>query len=113
VKELREKIRAYDAALVATPDYDYAIPGVLSSALDWCLRSRYELLLHPPAYVMSEPQMLIPFSRRQKFDAETGDLVDERTRERLRRFLMALAAWTQRLEEPLEARLRQARERRA
>jgi len=61
---------------------------------------------------MSEPQMLIPFSR-QKFDAETGDLVDERTRERLRRFLMALAAWTQRLEEPLEARLRQARERRA
>jgi hypothetical protein len=38
--------------------------------------------------------------------------VDEGTRERLRRFLMALAEWTQRLEEPMEAHQRQARERR-
>ena len=128
--------------LIATPEYDYAIPGVLTSALDWALRSRYDptpfrhkpvgivgaspggggtirgqmvlrqILLHPPAYVMPEPQMLIPFSR-QKFDVETGNLVDEETRERLRRFLSALAAWTQRLEAPLEAHLRQTRERRA
>jgi chromate reductase, NAD(P)H dehydrogenase (quinone) len=42
VKELREKIRAYDAVLIATPEYDYAIPGVLTAALDWCLRSRYD-----------------------------------------------------------------------
>jgi len=27
VKELREKIRAYDAALVATPDYDTPSPA--------------------------------------------------------------------------------------
>ena len=40
VRELREKIRAYDAVLIATPEYDYAIPGVLTAALDWCLRSR-------------------------------------------------------------------------
>lgn len=56
-----------------------------------------QILLHPPAYVMPEPQMLIPFSR-QKFDAQTGDLVDEETRERLRRFLMALVEWTRRFE---------------
>lgn len=42
MKELREKIRAYDAVLIATPEYDYAIPGVLTAALDWCLRSRYD-----------------------------------------------------------------------
>ena len=42
VKELREKIRAYDAVLIATPEYDYAIPGVLASALEWCLRSRHD-----------------------------------------------------------------------
>ena len=42
VQELREKIRAYDAVLIATPEYDYAIPGVLTAALDWCLRSRHE-----------------------------------------------------------------------
>jgi NAD(P)H-dependent FMN reductase len=34
VKELREKIRAYDAVLIATPEYDYAIPGLLIAALD-------------------------------------------------------------------------------
>jgi len=123
VEELREKVRAYEAVLIATPEYDYAIPGVLTAALDWALRSRYDptpfrhkpvgivgaspgsvgtvrgqmvmrqILLHPPAYVMPEPQMLIPFSG-QKFDAETGDLVDEETRERLRRFLEALAEWS-------------------
>jgi hypothetical protein len=40
--------------------------------------------------------MLIRFSR-QKFDAETGDLVDEETRERLRRFLEALVEWSERV----------------
>src|SRR5215208_3482105 len=139
VKELREKIRAYDAVLIATPEYDYAIPGVLTAALDWCLRSRHDptpfrhkpvgivgvspgggtargqmvmrqILLHPPVYVMPEPQMLIPFSH-QKFDAETGDLVDEKTRQRLCRFLSALAEWTQRFEGPMEAQRRHAHER--
>ena len=51
---------------------------------------------------MPEPQMLIPFSR-QKFDLETGDLVDEETRERLRRFLSALADWTMRFDEATKA----------
>jgi chromate reductase, NAD(P)H dehydrogenase (quinone) len=32
VTKLREKIRAYDAVLIATPEYDYAIPGVLTAA---------------------------------------------------------------------------------
>jgi NAD(P)H-dependent FMN reductase len=68
-----------------------------------------QILLHAPAYVMPEPQLLIPFSR-QKFDAVTGDLVDEETRQRLRRFLSALAEWTQRFEEPM-THGRQARER--
>jgi hypothetical protein len=61
---------------------------------------------------MPEPQILIPFSR-QKFDTETGDLVDEETRERLRRFLSALAEWTQRFEEPMKTHQRQASERNA
>jgi hypothetical protein len=51
---------------------------------------------------MPEPQMLIPFSR-QKFDLQTGDLVDEETRERLRRFLSALAEWTLRFDEATKA----------
>jgi len=71
-----------------------------------------QILLHPPAYVMPEPQMLIPFSR-QKFDAGTGDLVDEETRDRLQRFLSALAEWTGRFEDPMKAHQRKAREGRA
>jgi NAD(P)H-dependent FMN reductase len=71
-----------------------------------------QILLHPPAYVMPEPQLLIPFSR-QKFDMETGDLVDEETRERVRRFLEALAEWVQRFEAPREAHQRQAHGKRA
>jgi hypothetical protein len=70
-----------------------------------------EIRLHPPAYVMPKPQMFIPFSR-QKFDAETGDLVDKETRERLRRFLSALAEWTQRFDEPMKAHQRQTPKRR-
>jgi hypothetical protein len=55
-----------------------------------------QILLHAPAYVLPEPQMLIPYAR-EKFDVETGDLTDEQTRERMRRFLDALVEWTERL----------------
>lgn len=123
VRDLKEKIRGADAVLIATPEYDYAIPGALTTALDWALRSpsplRHkpvgivgaspggagtargqmvlrQILLHAPAYVVPEPQMLIPYSR-EKFDVETGDLTDEQTRERIRRFLDALVEWTERL----------------
>jgi hypothetical protein len=61
-----------------------------------------QILLHAPAYVMPEPQMLIPFSR-QKFDANTGDLVDEETRDRLRCFLVALVEWSERVGRPAAA----------
>jgi len=123
VRDLKEKIREADAVLIATPEYDYAIPGVLTTALDWALRSpsplRHkpvglvgtspggagtargqmvlrQILLHAPAYLLPEPQMLIPYSR-EKFDVETGDLTDDQTRERIRRFLDALVEWTERL----------------
>jgi chromate reductase len=125
VKELKEKIRAADAVLIATPEYDYAIPGVLTNALDWALRSpsplRHkpvgivgaspgstgtargqmvlrQILLHAPAYTMPEPQMLIP-NARERFD-ENGDLTDEETRERMRRFLVALVKWTEQMRQP-------------
>jgi chromate reductase len=122
VRDFKEKIRQADAVLIATPEYDYAIPGVLTTALDWALRPpspfRHkpvgivgtspggvgtargqmvlrQILLHPPAYVMPDPQMLIPHAL-ERFDAQTGDLVDEQTRERMQRFLQALVEWTER-----------------
>lgn len=90
VRDPKEKIREAAAILIATPEYDYAIPGILTAALNWALHSpspmRHkpvgilgaspggagtargqmvlrQILLHAPAYVVPEPQMLIPYAR--------------------------------------------------
>jgi chromate reductase len=38
VRELREAMRAADAVLIATPEYNHSIPGQLKNALDWASR---------------------------------------------------------------------------
>jgi|tagenome__1003787_1003787.scaffolds.fasta_scaffold20319927_1 chromate reductase len=38
VRDLREQISAADALLIATPEYNYGVPGVLKNALDWASR---------------------------------------------------------------------------
>ena len=35
VKEFKSKIRDADAILIATPEYNYSVPGVLKNAIDW------------------------------------------------------------------------------
>ncbi|MGW4246612.1 NADPH-dependent FMN reductase [Nocardia sp. NPDC004722] len=35
VQELRDRITAADGLLIATPEFNYSIPGVLKNALDW------------------------------------------------------------------------------
>ena len=129
VAELKQKIQAADAVLIASPEYDYAVPGVLVTALDWALRPptplRHkpvgiigaspgatgtarsqmilrQILLHAPAYVMPEPQILVG-SARQRFDEESN-LTDEETRERLERFVVALREWSRRMQSPVEIR---------
>jgi chromate reductase len=38
VKQWREVIRSADALLIATPEYNYSIPGTLKNAIDWASR---------------------------------------------------------------------------
>lgn len=38
VVELKAKIRAADAILLVTPEYNYSFPGVLKNAIDWASR---------------------------------------------------------------------------
>src|SRR5690242_13203861 len=38
IKQFRGRIRAADALLIATPEYNASIPGVLKNALDWASR---------------------------------------------------------------------------
>ena len=45
VRELKDRIRACDGLLLATPEYNNGIPGVLKNAIDWLSR--------PPADIAS------------------------------------------------------------
>ncbi len=38
VREFKSKIREADAILIATPEYNYSVPGVLKNAIDWASR---------------------------------------------------------------------------
>src|SRR5437870_3191869 len=38
VVEFKQRIKAADAILIATPEYNYSIPGVLKNAIDWASR---------------------------------------------------------------------------
>jgi chromate reductase len=120
VQELKQRITAADVLLIATPEYNYSIPGVLKNALDWASRPpqtcalrkkpvgivgassgrsgtmRSQLALRQVfvftgSYAMPQPEFLLAEAA-QKCDTG-GDLVDEETRERLRTFLVALVEW--------------------
>jgi len=38
VVEMKTRVRAADAILFATPEYNYSMPGVLKNAIDWASR---------------------------------------------------------------------------
>jgi chromate reductase len=53
VTELREEMRAADAVLISTPEYNHSIPGGLKNALDWASRPAGEsALMGTPAAVV-------------------------------------------------------------
>jgi chromate reductase len=39
VKVLQEKVREADGVIIATPEYNFSVPGVLKNGLDWMSRS--------------------------------------------------------------------------
>ena len=123
VKHFKARIRAADALLIATPEYNGSIPGVLKNAIDWASRPmndsplsgkplaimgaggmggtiRAQLALRHLStaintLIINRPQVQIMRSW-EKFDAE-GKLTDEQARQEIRALLEALAAWTRRL----------------
>src|SRR5665213_351648 len=38
VEDLRKRVKAADAILFVTPEYNYSVPGVLKNAIDWASR---------------------------------------------------------------------------
>ncbi len=124
VQALKRAIGEADALLVATPEYNHGVPGVLKNAIDWASRPpRESVPSGKPAAVLGaspgitgtaraqsqlrqafvftgtpvlpQPEILV-YRAREKFDGN-GRLTDGRTREFVGRLLEELADWTRRL----------------
>ena len=124
VKEFKNRIRAADAILIATPEYNYSIPGVLKNAIDWAsrpyadkvfkgkpvavmgasigmlgtARAQYHLrqcFVFLDMHPINSPEVMISHVE-QKID-ERGSLKDEKTRQLVAALLQSLVEWTIRL----------------
>ena len=60
VTQFKERIRAADAILIASPEYNYSIPGVLKNAIDWASRPYGDSAWEgkPVAVMSASPWML-------------------------------------------------------
>jgi chromate reductase len=124
VKEFKAKIRAADAILIATPEYNYSIPGVLKNAIDCAsrphgdnafehkpvaimgaspgmmgtARAQYHLrqcFVYLTCFALNQPEVMVP-SAHDKIDQE-GKVTDQKTRDKIKELLESLGAWTNRL----------------
>lgn len=124
VQALKRAIGEADALLIATPEYNHGVPGVLKNAIDWASRPpRKAVLGGKPTAVLGaspgitgsaraqtqlrqafvftdtptlpQPEILV-YRAHEKFDAN-GRLTDEKTRVFVGKLLVTLADWARRL----------------
>ena len=123
VASLRDAVQAADAVIVATPEYNYSMPGGLKNAFDWLSRpegknptrnkpvavigastsltgtARAQAHLRQVAYynamhIFSGAEILVPRAQ-ERFDSQ-GRLTDGATRERVASFMRAFADFARR-----------------
>lgn len=121
VTAFKNAIRAADAVLFVTPEYNHGVPGVMKNAVDWASRPARDAALNGKpvgiigaspgqvgtargqsqlrqafeftnSFCMPQPEILV-FRATEKFDAN-GDLTDAKTAEFLGKYLEALRVWT-------------------
>lgn len=121
VAAFKAAIRAADAVLFVTPEYNHGAPGVMKNAVDWASRpARDAALSGKPvgiigaspgqtgtargqsqlrqafeftnSFCMPQPEILV-YRALDKFDAN-GELTDVKTAEFLSKYLEALRVWT-------------------
>ena len=119
VQKIRDQVKAADAILFVTPEYNYSVPGVLKNAIDWCSRPPDQPLDGKPAAIMGASTGRLGTARAQyhlrqtgvfvnlhflnrpevmlanaaKLFDESGRLTDEPTRKFISDLLVALEAW--------------------
>jgi chromate reductase len=120
VRRFREQIAAADGLLIASPEYNYSVPGGLKNAIDWASRpanssvlnqkpigimgtaaGRFgsvraqlnwrQVFLFTESYVMLKPELIVP-NAAQVFDAN-GTLQDEALREFIQTYVDAIVQW--------------------
>jgi chromate reductase len=124
VRALKQILSACDGLLIATPEYNYGIPGVLKNAIDWASRpaatspllGKVALLMgastgmvgtaraqqqlrqnfvFTKTTVLPQPEILVAKAP-EKFDP-AGRLIDEVAKELIRDRLRALGEWIYKL----------------
>ena len=119
VVDFKSSIRAADAILIATPEYNYSIPGVLKNAIDWAsrppndnvfydkpvaimgastgmlgsARAQYHLrqcFVFLNMHAVNKPEVMVSYAR-EKFDAD-GKLKDEKVRRSIAELIESLIA---------------------
>lgn len=119
VAQLRRSVRSSDGLLIATPEYNWGIPGVLKNAIDWLSRPPDQVLIAKPvaligasagrwgtrlaqaalrqvltateSSVMPAPAMFVRDAA-AAFDG-AGRIVDPAVRAQLEQVLAAFAGW--------------------
>jgi len=129
VAALKARIRAADAILLVTPEYNYSMPGVLKNAIDWAsrpygdnawdgkpvavmgasvgtlgtARAQYHLrqvFVFLNMHALNRPEVMIG-NAAQRFDAQ-GNLTDTTTEDLIRQLLYNLVDWTRHLREHVQ-----------
>lgn len=124
VTDLKAAIRAADAVIFSSPEYNYSVPGHLKNVIDWAsrpygdnawdgkpalimgasigaiatARMQYHLrqiMVFLNMHPLNKPEVMIGTAQ-DKFDAD-GDLTDESTRKHIQGAVAALADWTRKL----------------